>query len=85
MTSDKEIIEKAKRANKTSALLVEKLITVFDCDEENISGILVNCKSEVERKAVLDYITEKGEAVDKEQIILLTVMIGNERDKDKII
>jgi uncharacterized coiled-coil DUF342 family protein len=62
---------------KIKAALVEKLKSV-SMDEDFICGVISNAKNNDDRKAIIEYI-EKGENVTYEQILLLSVWLGQAR------
>ena len=64
---------------KIKAALVEKLKTV-STDNDFIVGVISNAKNDVDRKAIIEYI-EKGKDVSYEQVLLLSVWLGQERKK----
>ena len=64
---------------KIKTALVDKLKTV-STDNDFIVGVISNAKNDVDRKAIIEYI-EKGEEVTYEQILLLSVWLGQEREK----
>ena len=66
---------------KIKNALIEKLKSV-STDNDFIIGVISNAKHDVDRKAIIEYI-EKGENVSYEQILLLSVWLGQEREKAK--
>ena len=64
---------------KIKTMLVEKLKTV-STDNDFIVGVISNAKNDVDRKAIIEYI-EKGKDVSYEQVLLLSVRLGQERKK----
>ena len=64
---------------KIKSALIEKLKSV-STDNDFVVGVISNAKNDVDRRAIIEYI-EKGENVSYEQILLLSVWLGQEREK----
>lgn len=62
---------------RIKAALVAKLKTI-STDNDFIVGVISNAKNDVDRKAIIEYI-ENGKDVSYEQILLLSVWLGQER------
>lgn len=59
--------------------LIEKLKTVSE-DKDFLVGVVSNAKHDEDRETIIEYI-DNGKDVSYESLLLLSVWLGNEREK----
>ena len=69
-----------KRLSKVSQTLKDKLQTFYN-DRNFIVGVMSNAKDEEDRKVIIDFM-DNGDEVTVENIILLSLELGNERGNE---
>lgn len=65
--------------DKIKIKLIKRLKTISD-DEDFIIGVISNAKHDDDRKSLIEYI-DKGEKVTYEQLLMLSLWLGQERNK----
>ena len=69
--------------NNTAAIkskLIEKLKTISE-DKDFLVGVVSNAKHDDDRETIIEYI-DKGENVSYEQLLLLSVYLGQKRKQN---
>lgn len=81
MMSETEYIEKEVKTNELSRELVSELRKVSN-DLEFIYGVLLDVENDEDKVTLLEYI-KKGEDVNFEQIILNSLWLSQQREKEE--
>lgn len=71
---------RTKRNDELSAVLIEYLKEVPDCDDDLILAVLVYTKNDDDKKAIIKYI-QAGEEVTYEQVLLNALWLKQQRNK----